>query len=107
MKKKKVFKKIDILKQEDEAFADLILRSDKAIMSFLETNKRSKSYRPKRNKKLKVVLEAVPLTRKEFKMLERYLEKKYLNKVRGDYIVVKKCPLKKLYKITSKFFKSI
>lgn len=104
MKKKKAFEKIEILKQEDEAFADLILRVDKAIMSFIETNKRSKSYRPKRKKKLNVIVEAVPLTREEFKILEEYLEKKYLNEVRGDYIVVKKRPLKELYKITSKSF---
>lgn len=103
MKKKKVFKEIERMKQENQAFSDLILRADKTIMNFIEEKNTSKSYRPKRSKscKLKVMVEAVPLTGEEFEMFKRYLEKKYLNKIKGDYIIVKKCRCKKLYKITS------
>lgn len=103
MKKKKVFKEIERLKQENEAFSDLVLRADKAIMNFIEEKNRSKSYRPRTSKtcKLKVTVKAIPLTGEELEMFERYLEKKYVNEVMGNWILVKKVPFQKLYKITS------
>lgn len=100
-----IYEKMDNLKAADDDYRQLVCAIDEKIGAFIAKKKPEKSYCPGNNKlcKLKVVVPAVPITKNQLNVLQEYLEKKYLNKVDGDSIFIKKCFLGKKYKIFSEF----
>lgn len=95
------YAKIKELRDSNLELNLLLCEIERKTEAFIEMKNSARSYNPKGSNAYKVnfKVNAVKMTADEEKSILKYLYYKYIEKVRGDYFVMKKCLLAKKYKI--------
>lgn len=95
--------KMGELRIKDEAFGSMVKKIEQEIEKQIEEKNSERSFYPTDSSdyKIHIKVDAIPITKEEKKTLEGYLESKYLGKIAGNYIRLRKCRFSKKYLIAS------
>lgn len=95
--------RVDELRKNSNEFNTVLEEATSKIEELIRQRNEARSVRPKgsRDKKIRIKVTALPLTKEEMAIFKRYLEEKYIKDVLGEYFSIRKCIFSNKYLIKS------
>lgn len=96
-------REVEKLRENSKEFNTVLEEATSKIEELIRQRNEARLVRPKGScdMKIRIKVIALPLTKEEMIVLKRYIYKKYINKVAGDYISIRKCIFSNKYIIKS------